>query len=134
MNKKEKVQYRKKQVIQFLKSRNGKILMSVCAVLIVLGAGISVWNRGSLTREGLALCEAGEYAEAQTVFKNAILADNMDPDCYNYLGIAYLGSGNYEDAQKQFRLALNLDEESQDAWRGLGIAAYETGDYEAAIE
>lgn len=134
VNKKEKIQYRKKQAIQFLKSRNGKILAGACAAAVVLFIGIGVWNRGRLAREGLAYCEKGEYAEAQTVFKNAILADNMNPDYYNYLGIAYLGSKEYEDAVKQFRLALNLDEKSQDAWRGLGIAAFGTGDYEASIE
>lgn len=134
VNKKEKMEYRKKQTVQFLKSRNGKILIGVCAAVIVLAAGIGLWNRGSLAREGLKLCEKGDYTEAQTVFKNAVIEDNMNPGYYNYLGISYLGSGNYEDARKQFRLALNLDEESQDAWRGLGIASYETGDYEEAIE
>lgn len=134
VNKKEKIEYRKKQAVQFLKSRKGKTLMGVCAAVIVLAAGIAVWNRGSLARNGLAFCEKGDYAEAQTVFKNAVIADNMNPKYYNYLGISYLGSENYEDARKQFRLALNLDEESQDAWRGLGIASYKTGDYEEAIE
>lgn len=134
VNKKEKMEYRKKQAAEFFKSRNGRILMAVCAAVIVLVAGVGLWNRGSLVREGLALCRKGEYVEAQTLFKNAVIADNMNPEYYNYLGISYLGSGNYEDARKQFRLALNLDEENQDAWRGLGIASCKKGDYEEAIE
>lgn len=134
VNKKEKIQYRKKQVRQFFRSRNGKIAICACAALILLIVGINIWNRGRLAREGLAFCQKGEYAEAQKVFKNAVIEDNMNPDYYNYLGIAYLGSRDYEDAEKQFRLALNLDEESQEAWRGLGIAAYNTGDYEQSIE
>ncbi|MCI7098602.1 MAG: tetratricopeptide repeat protein [Lachnospiraceae bacterium] len=134
VNKKEKLQYRKNQFIRFLKSRTGKAAAGVCAAAIVLIAGIYTWNKGSLTREGLALCRQGDYAEAQTVFKNAVIADNMDPDNYVHLGIACLGSSEYEDAKKQFQLALNLDEENQEAYRGMGIAAYKTGDYEGAIE
>ena len=39
VNKKEKIQYRKKQAIQFLKSRNGKILAGACAAAVVLFIG-----------------------------------------------------------------------------------------------
>ncbi|MGN0292707.1 MAG: tetratricopeptide repeat protein [Lachnospiraceae bacterium] len=134
VNKKEKLQYKKTQLVRSLKSRNGKIAVCVCAAVVILIAGISAWNKGSLEREGVALCRQGDYAEAQTVFKNAVIADNMNPDNYIYLGIAYLGSKEYEDAKKQFQLALNLDDENQQAYRGMGIAAYETGDYEGAIE
>ena len=98
VNKKEKMEYRKKQTVQFLKSRNGKILIGVCAAVIVLAAGIGLWNRGSLAREGLKLCEKGDYTEAQTVFKNAVIEDNMNPGYYNYLGISciyLLFVGNY---------------------------------------
>ena len=115
VNKKEKLQYRKNQFIRFLKSRTGKAAAGVCVAAIVLIAGIYTWNKGSLTREGLALCRQGDYAEAQTVFKNAVIADNMDPDNYVHLGIACLGSSEYEDAKKQFQLALNLDEENQES-------------------
>lgn len=134
INKKEKVKKRQEQIREFLKGRNGKLLLGGCAVLIVLFIGLSVWNKGSAVREGLAFCERGEYAEAQTRFKNAVIADNMDPDNYNYLGIAYLGAERYEDAEKQFRLALNLDEESQAAYRGLGIAAVKMECYEEAVD
>lgn len=134
VNKKEKLQYRKKKLVQFFKSRNGKLAVGACAAVLILAAGIYTWNRGSLAREGLELCRQGNYVEAQTAFKNAVIADNMNPDNYINLGIACLGSKEYEDAKKQFQLALNLDEENQEAYRGLGIAAYQTGDYETAIE
>lgn len=134
VNKKEKIAKRQEQIREFFKGRKGKLLLGACALIVVLLVCFHIWNRDSLVREGLALCEKGEYAEAQTRFKNAVIADNMDPDNYNYLGIAYLGSERYEDAEKQFQLALNLDEESQAAYRGLGIAALKTGRYEEAID
>jgi tetratricopeptide (TPR) repeat protein len=133
VNKREKLDYKKKQVKEFLKSGKGKILIGVCAAILVLFMGVHLWNRGNLAREGLDYCEKGDYAKAQTAFKNAISADSMNADYYVYLGMAYLGSDSYEDAQKQFKLALNLNEKDQEAYRGLGIAAYETGDYEDAI-
>lgn len=133
VNKKDKIKKKQEQILNFLKGRNGRLLLSGCAVLLVLLLCFVHWNRGSVIRKGLALCEKGEYAEAQTWFKNAIIADNMNPDCYNYLGMAYLGSERYEDAGKQFQLALNLDEESQAAYRGLGITALKTGLYEDSI-
>ncbi|MDO5409483.1 MAG: tetratricopeptide repeat protein [Lachnospiraceae bacterium] len=133
INKKAKIQYKKKKILEYLKSRNGRIVIIAAVAAVILFAGIHIWNRDSLAREGLELCRKGEYAEAQAWFKNAIIADNMNPEYYNYLGLAYLGSQEYEDAAKQFQLALNLDEESQPAYRGLGIAAYKTGDYEASI-
>lgn len=120
--------------MQFFKSRSGKLAVGVCAAVLILAAGVYTWNRGSLAREGLELCRKGNYVEAQTLFKNAVIADNMNPDNYINLGIACLGSKEYEDAKKQFQLALNLDGENQEAYRGLGIAAFRTGDYEAAIE
>ncbi len=134
VDKKETLKKKKKQVISFFKSRNGKIFAGVCAVAFVLGIGFYGWNQGAQVRKGLAFCEKGEYAEAQTCFKNAILADNMSADNYYYLGMAYLGTGAYEDAQKQFQLTLNLEKENQEAYRGLGIAAAGTEDYEAAID
>ena len=133
INKKDKLNKTKERAIIFLKSRNGKLLAGACAAVLLLAAGIYTWNQGAEVREGLAFCEKGEYAEAQTCFKNAVIADNMNPENYNYLGITYLGANAYEDAQKQFQLALNLDSESQAAYRGLGIAALETKDYESAI-
>lgn len=133
VNKKEKMKKKQEQILTFLKGRNGRLLMAGCAVFLVLLICFVNWNRGSIVRNGLALCEKGEYAEAQTWFKNAIIADNMNPDNYNYLGMAYLGSGRYEDAGKQFQLALNLDEENQAAYRGLGITALKTGLYEDSI-
>lgn len=134
INKKERMKKKQEQIQEFFKGRNGKLLIGACAVILVLLLCFHIWNRGSLVREGLALCEKGEYAKAQTQFKNAIIADNMNPDNYNYLGMAYLGSEHYEDAEKQFQLALNLDAESQAAYRGLGITALETERYEEAIE
>ena len=100
INKKDKLNKTKERAIIFLKSRNGKLLAGACAAVLLLAAGIYTWNQGAEVREGLAFCEKGEYAEAQTCFKNAVIADNMNPENYNYLGIAYLGANAYEDAQK----------------------------------
>ena len=133
VNKKEKIRKRQEKILAFLKGRNGKISIGICVVFLALLLCFINWNRGSMVRNGLAFCEKGDYAKAQTCFQNAITADNMNADNYNYLGIAYLGSGRYEDAAKQFQLALNLDSENQAAYRGLGIAALKTGLYEDAI-
>lgn len=133
VNKKEKAERKKKVRREFLQSRQFKYLTGICVMAVLILAGILYWNKGSMVRRGLALCEKGDYSEAQSCFQNAILSDNMNPDHYVYLGLAYVGTNNLKDAERQFRLALNLDADHEGALRGLGIVQYQNGAYEEAV-
>lgn len=133
VNKKEKAERKKRERSAFLRSRQFSYLVGICMIAVLVLAGILQWNKGSLVRRGLALCEMGDYAEAKTCFQNAVLNDNMNADNYMYLGLAYLGTDDLEDAERQFRLALNLDQDHEGALRGMGIIQYRRGEYEEAV-
>lgn len=134
VNKKEKAERKKKERLDFLRSRQFKVLAGICVIAVIFLAGLLQWNKGTMVRRGLALCEKGDYAEAQSCFQNAILSNNMDADNYAYLGLAYMGVNNLEDAERQFRLALNLDGDHESALRGMGIIQYRHGEYREAID
>jgi tetratricopeptide (TPR) repeat protein len=81
---------------------------------------------------GIALTQAGNFFEAVTVFRKAVLIDKGNPLLYLNMGLAGQKAGDYAAAAKNFRKALELQSGLYDAWAALGLVYYEMGRLESA--
>jgi len=88
------------------------------------------------------LLTAGLYDEVITAISTrSFLQMDIDPEIWNFLGLAYWNKGNLEDAQKAYEKSISLDNEYPISYNNLGSLYFyifkETKDikvYEKALE
>lgn len=53
--------------------------------------------------------ENGQYKRAIDILEQSTILLKHDPECFNFLGVAYYRSGNFEKALENYEKALELD-------------------------
>jgi tetratricopeptide (TPR) repeat protein len=109
-----------------------KITIGIAIVLLLMST--TSCGKKSVTSQGIASYEAGNYQAAIEYFQAGISQNSTEVDNYVYLGMAYLELEDYENAKKTFLLGKNLSSSEKMLIRGLGLVAYYEEDYEKAIE
>jgi arylsulfatase A-like enzyme/tetratricopeptide (TPR) repeat protein len=77
-------------------------------------------NMKILSKLGIFLAEANKPQEAINVLKECIAAENINPENFNYLGVAYYKSGNLDLALKNYQKALELDHNYSAVFNNIG--------------
>ena len=62
-----------------------------------------------LVTKGQSMMDDGKYDEALSLFEQALLLDQDDPDLWNYKGIALRSLGRYEESMECFNKSLEID-------------------------
>jgi Flp pilus assembly protein TadD len=83
--------------------------------------------------KGLKEFGAGDYEEAEGLFRAALEAKPGDSEATFYLGQTLLRLGEYGEAEEQFRRMLEADPKSGRAHLGLGIIYYNQKRYQDAL-
>ena len=84
-------------------------------------------------RQGLALAQAGKFAEASACFARAAEIDPSLAEAHNNLGAAHLALGQFGLAVPALEAATRLEPGNVDAHFNLGIASWRSGQPEAGI-
>ena len=95
-----------------------------------VGLGQSVEE---LFRQGNAAQAAGNYSQAETIFRQVIRINPQDTNAYNNLGIALRRQGKLEEAITYYQKAIQLDPKYAIAYYNLGNALYLQGKLDEAI-
>jgi tetratricopeptide (TPR) repeat protein len=95
-----------------------------------VGLGQSVEE---LFRQGNAAQAAGNYSQAETIFRQVIRINPQDTNAYNNLGLALRRQGKLEEAITNYQKAIQLDPKDASAYNNLGIALSDQGKLEEAI-
>ena len=91
-------------------------------------------SHSQLFQQGKAAHAAGNYAEAEAIFRRIIRRDPENVFAYNSLGIALYFQGQLEQAIASYHKAIQLDPNFVFAHNNLGIALKGQGQLEQAIE
>ena len=86
-----------------------------------------------LFQQGNAAQTAGQYAEAETIWRQVLRSDRLNAAAYSNLGLALYEQKKLEEAIRAYREAINLDPKSANAYYDLGLALYEQKKLEEAI-
>ena len=95
-----------------------------------VGLGQSVEE---LFRQGNAAQAAGNYSQAETIFRQVIRINPQDTNAYNNLGLALRRQGKLEEAITNYQKAIQLDPKDASAYNNLGLALRRQGKLEEAI-
>jgi superkiller protein 3 len=95
-----------------------------------VGLGQSV---DELFRQGSAAEAAGNYSQAETIFRQVIRINPQDVNAYNNLGNALRKQGKLEEAITNYQKAIQLDPKYAYAYNGMGNTLSDQGKLEAAI-
>ena len=95
-----------------------------------VGLGQSVED---LFKQGNAAQDAGNYSQAETIFRQVIRINPQDAIAYNNLGNALSDQGKLEEAITNYQKAIQLDPKDASAYNNLGIALSDQGKLEEAI-
>ncbi|MCF3606714.1 tetratricopeptide repeat protein [Planktothrix agardhii 1033] len=95
-----------------------------------VGLGQSVEE---LFRQGKAAQAAGNYSQAETIFRQVIRINPQDAIAYKDLGNALYYQGKLEEAITYYQKAIQLDPKYAIAYYGMGIALYDQGKLDEAI-
>ena len=101
--------------------------------IIVAPLGAAAQSIDQLFRQGNAAQAAGDFAEAEQVFRRVIQLDPQNAVAYYNLGNALYNQGNLEEAIASYRQAIEIDPQYAYAYFNLGIALYDQGDLEGTI-
>ena len=101
--------------------------------IIVAPLGAAAQSIDQLFRQGNAAQAAGDFAEAEQVFRRVIQLDPQNAGPYNNLGNALYEQGNLEEAIASYRRAIELAPQYAYAHRNLGNALRAQGNLEEAI-
>ena len=75
-------------------------------VLLVLAAALAVNGQSDAANKGIEHYQAGNYAEAIVVLRQALETDKNDRTAWRYLGAAYQKTGNPQRALEYFKESL----------------------------
>lgn len=107
------------------------MLLGICSPLASLAAAQANELQQLLDR-GAAAMHEGKAAEAETWFRQAIVAAPDRPDGYLGLGMAELRGGEASNAAEDLNLAIKKDPRTPAAHLFLGIALYQLNRYDEA--
>ena len=62
-----------------------------------------------LVTKGQSMMDDRKYDEALSLFEQALLLNQDDPDLWNYKGIALRSLGRYEESMECFNKSLEID-------------------------
>ena len=62
-----------------------------------------------LVTKGQSMLDDGRYDEALSLFEQALLLNQEDPDLWNYKGVALRSLGRYEESMECFNKSLEID-------------------------
>jgi len=95
-----------------------------------VGLGQSV---DELFKQGKAAYDAGNYSQAETIFRQVIRINPQDANAYYNLGVVLYHQGKLEEAITNFRQAIQLDPKYANAYNNLGAALSDQGKLDEAI-
>jgi len=87
-----------------------------------------------LTSSGWKSFEQKKYADAISLFQQALENNNLYSDAYNGLGWAYGRLDSLIKSEINFDIALGLDKNSVDAYAGRSFISLARGEYQKAIQ
>ena len=119
------------------RNRTGLVFFLTAAFLLAGCMGKP--SGGAQTRKGLSALSSGDYAQALTLFREAVDSREDELPAYRGMGIALFGLGRYLEAEDAFESALSysdskMPETVQDLRLYLATAAYRQGDYQKTME
>ncbi|MBN2069396.1 MAG: tetratricopeptide repeat protein [Opitutales bacterium] len=76
----------------------------------------------------------GDYAQAETYYKQAVKKLPDFQRAYRYLGLSYVQQGKFEDALKCLIKAIELGDRQGDTYGLLGYCYLNQGDYQTALD
>lgn len=86
-----------------------------------------------LRQQGFAAQDAGNFSQAEQLFRRIINIDPNNSAAHNSLGIALASQGNFAEASTNFRTAIRLNSNSTQAHNNLGNVLNEQGNLPEAI-
>ena len=101
--------------------------------IIAAPLGAIAQSIDQLFRQGNAAQAAGDFAEAEQVFRRVIQLDPQNARAYNNLGNALRSQGKLEEAIVSYHRAIEIDLQYATAYNNLGIALADQGKLEEAI-
>jgi arylsulfatase A-like enzyme/Flp pilus assembly protein TadD len=129
--------HREGQEDEALRVRYGMVLAEMgrpkeAAEVLAPLAGSS--DPDTLNALGIALADAGEFAQAREIFGRSLAADPGNPRTLEDLGIVALREKKPAEARECFRKALAINPELPNSLNGLGAAEATLGNLNAALE
>ncbi len=82
--------------------------------------------------QGLALAQNGEFSDAESKFRVALLYDVQNGEILYNLGLTQYHLSNYKDAIRSLDNAAALDPENIDIYNQRGLCKAKLGEYESA--
>lgn len=85
--------------------------------------------------KGLSLFQSNKPAEAIIYLQQAVLESGVDPDVYNYLGLAYYQTGQFQKSLEVFQLGTAVNgSDRRRLYYNAGNSAFSLGYYDRAVE
>lgn len=72
-------------------------------------------SKHRLVADGKKLLWEGRYENALSMFEQALLLDEDDPDVWNYKGATLRSMGRYDEANECFNRSLLIDPRDRDS-------------------
>lgn len=85
-----------------------------------------------LLRQGKALVDRGNFAQAIAVYQQAVSLDQNNAELYGSMGYLYTRQGQFKEAAQQFQQALKLDPNNPEYYDGLGFSYGNLGELSQA--
>ena len=119
--------------------RKWKWITLLIASSMLLGGCAMGGASGTKTTQGIAALDAGNYAQAQQLFEEAVQEDEEQMLAWRGLGLADMGLAQYEEAETAFQNALDeadekMPENTQDLKLYLAAVEYRLAEYEKTID
>jgi arylsulfatase A-like enzyme/tetratricopeptide (TPR) repeat protein len=77
-------------------------------------------NQNIMSKLGIYLTEMNKNDEAIDILTQCIKGENIDPENYNYLGVAYYKKGNFKLALENYNKALEIDNNYASIFNNIG--------------
>ncbi|HOL42108.1 MAG TPA: tetratricopeptide repeat protein, partial [Methanospirillum sp.] len=107
------------------------LLTAVILIAGVLLSGCTETDR--LKDEAKAAFDSGRYAEAVSLYNQAIQLSGSNSELYYLKGKALFELVMYKDAIDAFTIAIRLKQDYPEAWYMKGRASYMMADYDEAV-
>jgi arylsulfatase A-like enzyme/Tfp pilus assembly protein PilF len=77
-------------------------------------------NLSILSKLGIVLADSGEWRRAIPILEQCVARETIDPEKFNFLGIAYYQGGDFPSALKNYARALELDHNNAAVYSNIG--------------
>ncbi|MFN5516286.1 MAG: tetratricopeptide repeat protein [Cyanobacteriota bacterium] len=112
-----------------------KAFVSAVLLLVSLqGSGVAqAQTPENLEEAAITAAEAGDYPQAETLWKKLLELNPQDADVYYNLGVTYGLSGRLPEAIATFSHYLTLQPNDPEGYSHLGAAYFRQGDWAEAV-